>query len=234
MTLIVALVLALLSTGLKDIHSKNEALFVKKAILSSVNDFLPKPVNELSDDEVEAIFSDKIEQVALKGDGSMIEGEGIVSAGYSSGVPEAIDMGKERKKPEGERLYPLFIYNGEKEKYYIASVRGSGLWDEIWANVAIASDFNTIAGISFDHKSETPGLGAEIKDNPAFGARFKGKKLFDESGTYKSVIVVKGGVKDTDHEVDGISGATITTDGVGDMMYKGLKQYMPYFKQAKN
>ncbi len=234
MTLIVALVLALLATGLKDIHSKNEALFVKRAVLTSVNDFLPKPVNELSDQEVEAIFSDRIEQSAFKADGSMIEGEGIVSAGYSSGTPEAIDMGKERKKEEGDRLYPLFVYNSDSEKYYIASVRGSGLWDEIWAFVALGSDFNTIEGISFDHKSETPGLGAEIKDNPAFGERFKGKKLFDESGEFKAVRVVKGGVKDQDHEVDGISGATITTDGVSAMMYNGMQKYLPYFEQTKN
>lgn len=233
MTLIVAFVLALLSTGLKDIHSKNEALFVKKAILTSVNDYLPKPVSELTDDEVETIFSEKIDQVAFKTDGSMIEKEGIVSAGYSSGIPEAIDMAKERKKKEEDRMYPLFIYKGEKDNYYITSVRGSGLWDEIWANVAIASDFNTIAGVSFDHKGETPGLGAEIKDNPAFGAQFKGKKLFDDSGNYKSVNVVKGGVKDKNHEVDGISGATITTDGVADMMYNGLQKYLTYFDQSK-
>lgn len=236
MTLLVALILSLMSTGLKSIHSKNEAVFNKKAILASVNDFLPggSTASSLSAEEVERIFSDNITQKALKSDGTIATADEVAAAGYPSGLAEDIDTGKERKKPYDQRIYPLFIYSNEGKSYYITSVRGSGLWDEIWASVAISDDYNTIVGISFDHKSETPGLGAEIKDNPAFGNGFKGKKLFNSSGVYKSVEAVKGGIRDQDHQVDVISGATITVNGVSEMLYNGIKVYIPYFESIKN
>ena len=91
-----------------------------------------------------------------------------------------------------------------------------------------------MAGASFDHKGETPGLGAEIKDNPAFSKQFKGRKLYDADGNYTSIVVRKGGAKNKTHEVDGISGATVTADGVGEMLYRGIKYYEPYFNQLRN
>jgi Na+-transporting NADH:ubiquinone oxidoreductase subunit C len=233
MTFIVAVILALMATGLKDIHAKNEAVFNKRAILNSVNPYLPKPVSQLSDDEVEELFSTKIVQKAFLSDGTLATEEDIISSGYPGGKPEFIDMGKERKKSESARIFPLFVYNTDQEAYYIASVRGSGLWDEIWANVAVSSDFNTIAGISFDHKGETPGLGAEIKDNPSFAAQFVNTQLFSKDGNFKSVRVAKGKAMNTYHEVDGISGATITCDGVSDMMYAGMKKYTQFFEVLK-
>ena len=126
----------------------------------------------------------------------------------------------------------MFIYNtDDNQKFYIVSVGGKGLWDEIWGNIALESDLNTIAGASFDHKGETPGLGAEIKDNPAFPKMFKGKKLFNEEGQYVSVQSAKTGAKGSPHYVDGISGATVTAVGVGDMMVNGIALYLPYFKK---
>ena len=77
-------------------------------------------------------------------------------------------------------------------KFILVSVRGSGLWDEIWGSIALEDDFNTITGATFDHKGETPGLGAEIKDNPKFPSQFVGKKIYDENGEYVSVQVKKG------------------------------------------
>jgi Na+-transporting NADH:ubiquinone oxidoreductase subunit C len=178
----------------------------------------------MSDTEVEALFKDKIEQKVVKLDGSEVTGM----------VAEQIDMAKEKKKPEAERNLPLFIYKADDGKsYYILAVRGSGLWDEIWANIALQDDFNTIAGTSFDHKGETPGLGAEIKDNPAFPAQFVGKKLLDESGNFISINVVKGGVADGIHDVDAISGSTITSKGVQEMLKRGLGYYQNYLNKLK-
>ena len=77
-----------------------------------------------------------------------------------------IDLGKENKKPVAERVLPVFTFKDDKNKEYnILYVRGKGLWDEIWGYIAMDSDWNSIAGQAFDHKGETPGLGAEIKDN---------------------------------------------------------------------
>ena len=80
---------------------------------------------------------------------------------------------------------------------------------------------------------ETPGLGAEIKDNPTFANNFKGKKIYKD-GEYVSINVRKGGARDKWHDVDGISGATVTADGVDEMLYRGIKYYEPYFEKAKS
>ncbi|MCB0597465.1 MAG: NADH:ubiquinone reductase (Na(+)-transporting) subunit C, partial [Phaeodactylibacter sp.] len=134
--------------------------------------------------------------------------------------------------PEAERRLPLYIYEHNGEKFYILSVRGNGLWDEIWGNIALKSDGNTIAGAAFDHKGETPGLGAEIKDNPSFPAQFEGKKIY-EDGQFVSVKVRKGGAKNKEHEVDAISGATVTSDGVTEMLYRGIEYYQPFLKEVR-
>ena len=104
-----------------------------------------------------------------------------------------------------------------------------------WAHIynMAEDDLKTIAGVSFDHKQETPGLGAEIKDNRDWYNQYIGKKIYDESGNFTSVNAIKGGAKDANHEIDGISGATITADGVNDMMEVGLKLYESYFNKLK-
>jgi len=232
MTALVAVVLAGMNTFLKPTHDKNEAVYNKRAILAAVNDYLPSPVTELSDEQVEEIFS-KISQTVIKVDGTSVDKEGVIAAGYKEGTASSIDMGKERKKPENEKILPTYGFTGEDgKKYWIVSVRGKGLWDEIWGNIAFEDDLNTIAGVSFDHKAETPGLGAEIKDNKDFYSQFKGKKIYD-GPELRSVYVRKGGAKDPDYEVDGISGATITADGVTEMMARGLSYYEPYFNSLK-
>lgn len=225
MTTIVALILSSMSTGLKDIHEKNEAVFNKRSILSSISNHLGQDLKSMTDDEVLELFETKIEQIALDVNGKVVEGDI---------KPEKIKLSNELKKAEAERIAPLFIYtSADGKKYNIFAIRGKGLWDAIWANVAIGADLNTVTGISFDHLAETPGLGAEIKDNADFGKQFIGKKLFSNSGEYKSVAVVKGGVKQPDHQVDAISGATITCVGVSDMMIDGMSFYKPYFEQHK-
>jgi Na+-transporting NADH:ubiquinone oxidoreductase subunit C len=223
--LILTASVAVLLTGLREVTkekaAQNEDIFNKRALLSAVEDHLGDgvTVKSLSDQDVLDIFNKQVEQVVLNMDGEEVEGM----------MAEDVEMEKEKKKPESDRVLPLFIYNTGQEKFYILSVRGSGLWDEIWGAVALENDFNTVAGASFDHKGETPGLGAEIKDNPSFSANFKGKKIYDE-GEYVSVTVRKGGARDQEHEVDGISGATVTADGVTEMLYRGIKYYQPYFK----
>jgi Na+-transporting NADH:ubiquinone oxidoreductase subunit C len=96
--------------------------------------------------------------------------------------------------------------------------------------VALEGDMNTVYGASFGHKSETPGLGAEI-DTEAFQKQFRGKKIFDESGKFVSVKVIKGGAAPEDlHGVDAISGGTITSNGVTEMLQRTLNNYTGYFK----
>lgn len=233
MTIIVALVLALMVDGLKGIHAENESVYNKKGILSAIGEQIGKDVSTMSNDEVQEIFEKQIVQKVVNSKGEELTPEQIKSAcGVSSAVE--IDLGKEAKKPEGQRLLPIFTFTDSKKKTYnILYVRGKGLWDEIWGYVAFSDDWNTISGEAFDHKGETPGLGAEIKDNKAWYSQFTGKKLYNQAGEYKSISVVKGGIKDADHQVDGIAGATITAKGVDEMLRRGLKYYEPYIKKVK-
>ncbi len=91
---------------------------------------------------------------------------------------------------------------------------------------------NTVYGVSFGHKSETPGLGAEI-ETEAFQKRFTGKKILNESGNFVSVRTVKGGASPGDlHAVDAVSGATVTSNGVTEMLKRTLNNYLPYFKKV--
>lgn len=234
MTCSVALLLAAMATMLKPIHKKNEALYNKRAIIQAVETKLPKPVAEMTDAEVNDEFEENINQYVIDMSGRQVDKEEVVEAGYPGGQAENIELERENKKAEEERLLPLFVYTDDDgEKYYIVSVRGNGLWDAIWGNIAFEDDLNTIAGTTFDHQAETPGLGAEIKDNPRFRQQFVGKEIFNDVGEFVSVVVRKGGAKDPVHEVDGISGATITADGVTKMLDKGIAAYMPYIEKQQ-
>jgi Na+-transporting NADH:ubiquinone oxidoreductase subunit C len=229
-TLIMTVFVAVLLTGLREVTKEkaalNEEIFNKRAILMAIEKHLPdgKKVKDLTDSDVAGIFASNIEQVGLNMAGEPVDGV----------LAEDIDMAKERKKPEADRLLPLYVYTQGDQKFYIISIRGNGLWDEIWGNIALEGDLATITGAAFDHKGETPGLGAEIKDNPGFSAQFAGKSIYDDQGNYTSVTVRKGGAKDLKHDVDGISGATVTGDGVTEMLQRGIKYYEPYFAKLKS
>lgn len=235
MTVIVAFVLALMVSGLKPIHTENEEVYNKKGILSAVAEQLGKDINTMSNKEVQEVFSSQIEQKVVNSKGEELTADQIKAAtDGAADKAEDLDLSKESKKPEGEKLLPVYTFKGKDNKMYnILYVRGKGLWDEIWGYITLDSDWNTIAGEAFDHKGETPGLGAEIKENKAWYTQFTGKKLYDQSGAYKSVAVVKGGVKIPDHQVDAISGATITGNGVDEMLERGLKYYEAYIQKNK-
>ncbi len=222
MTLLVSVVLAVVVTGLRPVHETNEAVFKKRDVLRAIKDELGTDLASLSDEEVVNLFSKRIEQVVIDAAGQPVEGASA----------EAIDMAKEEKKPAAERQYPVFIYRGDASSAYLLSVRGNGLWDKIWGTIAVKDDFNTIIGTSFGHVGETPGLGAEITDNPSFSRQFQGKELFDD-GRFVSVAVVKGGVRNPAHQVDAITGATITSNGVTDMLKDGLAVYLPYLESIR-
>lgn len=227
MTTLAALMLAGTREATKAKALENEAIFNKRAILLALGKNLSdngQTAADLTDPQVLEVFSKQVEQLVIDGKGKPVDG---VKA-------ESIDMARERKKPESERKLPVFIFSKGSEKFYIFAIRGNGLWDEIWGSIALKDDLNTVAGAAFDHKGETPGLGAEIKDNPAFPAQFEGTQIYDEAGKYVSILVRKGGAVDKKHEVDGISGATITGDGVSAMLYKGLMLYQPYLESLRS
>jgi len=146
-----------------------------------------------------------------------------------------INIKKEQTKAKngGTRRLPLFVGEKDGETFYIAPIRGKGLWDAIWGYVALNEEM-VVQGVFFDHAGETPGLGANIKQR-YFMDDFRGENLVGDSGAFKGINVAKGNndpknEDKTDHEVDALAGATITGDGVSAMIKNDLKLYLPYFK----
>jgi len=154
--------------------------------------------------------------------------------------PYLIDIKKQKSnaKKGASRLLPLFVgENTDGVKVYVAPIYGKGLWDAIWGYVAMDENM-VIQGAYFDHKGETPGLGANIKQR-YFMDDFIGEHLLDENENFKGVDVAKGNAdpknkNKTDNEVDAIAGATITGDGVTAMIKSDLRLYVPFFKNLKN
>jgi len=145
-----------------------------------------------------------------------------------------INLNNELKKPVAEQRFPLYEANVEGNQFFIVPLRGAGLWNAIWGYIALKEDKNTIQGAVFDHVGETAGLGAEITQQ-WFQDRFIDEKVFDTQGNLVGINVSKtnndpNDLDKDDHEVDAISGATITGDGVTAMIYERLTHYLPYFK----
>lgn len=222
MALVTSVALAFVVNGLKPMHDVNEAVFKKKDILGSIKEQIGVDPAKMKPDEINKLFDEKVEKVVLDASGKALPGLDA----------ESIDLAAEEKKPASERKYPLFIYKGDKGNIYLMSMRGNGLWDKIWGYIALSDDFNTVVGAAFGHVGETPGLGAEIKDNASFPNSFKGKQIL-KAGNFVSIGVIKGGVKDPAHEIDAISGATITSTGVSNMLHDGIAVYLPYFEGLK-
>lgn len=146
-----------------------------------------------------------------------------------------IDLAVELKKKEGdEKLFPVFVCSRNDSTFYILGMRGKGLWDAIWGYVALQSDMNTIYNAVFDHKGETAGLGAEIREN-WYTAQFPGKKIANEKGEFVSVSVIKKGTAPaSDYNVDGVSGGTLTSNGLHDMLKQFFGAFFEYAQTQKN
>lgn len=142
---------------------------------------------------------------------------------------------QEIKTEETDRQLPVYVAKQDNgQSYYVFPLRGKGLWGPIWGYVALESDMNTIYGAVYDHKSETPGLGAEIKESK-FEDLFKGKKIFDENNQFVSISVIKPGTAPTTaYNIDAISGGTITSKGLEAMVYDCLRGYATFMEQKRN
>ncbi len=225
LVVIVAALLSFVSEELKPIQERNVEVEIKQGILQSVN--MTEGVKEAENKNafVEGQFKKYItNSLVVNSQGEVVQGR------------DAFEITKNlkaeyEKKPE-QRGLPLFIYTSPKgEKKYIIPVRGKGLWGPIWGYVALNDDYSTIYGAVFANEKETPGLGAEISEL-WFQAEFKGKKLFDKTGKFVSIEVVKGGTSpDNPHGVDAVSGGTITSKGLQNMLMDSIEPYVNYLKK---
>jgi Na+-transporting NADH:ubiquinone oxidoreductase subunit C len=230
MVLIVGALLAFLASSLKPMITENERLEKQQNILYAmgVNANEGSSATFVSTSEAPGLFSEYIKQQIVVDGATSIEDDQAY----------LIDVKKEQAKAKnGEtRRLPLFVGEKDGKTFYIAPIRGKGLWDAIWGYVALDKNM-VVQGAYFDHKGETPGLGANIKQR-FFMDDFIGEHLLSENGTFKGITVAKGNADPknndkTDNEVDAIAGATITGDGVTAMIKKDLKLYLPYFQNLK-
>lgn len=224
LSLTCAVTLAGIFVALKPRTDMVLALEQKTKILGAVMD-----VSGMKGTEIDSIYASRIVALVLDKEGNIITGidpaSVNVEAEYKSGNPTK---------------FPLYNLKSEVDpanfESCIMPLYGNGLWDNIWGFVSVGGDFNTITGAVFDHKAETPGLGARITE-PDVQARFVGKKIFKENGTFKGVKMQKGEGKDysdNPHQVDGMSGASMTGSGLNDMLITYLQYYQPFFaKQQK-
>lgn len=144
-----------------------------------------------------------------------------------------VNVGAESKKPADERLLPVYECNTTDGLKYIIPVYGAGLWGPIWGYLAFDDNGDTIYGAYFAHQGETPGLGAEI-EKPAFRDQFDGKNVFASDGAFTSVAVSKPGKEPQGQDwVHGVSGGTITSQGVQKMLYDCLLPYSAFLKTLK-
>jgi Na+-transporting NADH:ubiquinone oxidoreductase subunit C len=222
-----SLLLSVVSGSLKDRQERNRALDRQKNVLFAAG-FSSDELGKKKAEEIEKLYADTFEEMVIDTSGAVMDG---VKQSDLSAKEAAIE------DPASNRL-PIFRQkdpsDASKTKAYIYPIIGKGLWSTLYGYLAVEPDGNKIIGVAFYKHGETPGLGAEI-DREWFTKNFKDKKLY-ESGSLVGVQVVKGKVADKtginpDHAVDGVSGATLTCDGVTKLMKKVPKRYEPFFKK---
>ncbi len=230
MVFVVGSLLAFLASSLKPSIKENERIEKQQNILYAMG------VNE--NDESSANFVST--SVAGKEFQKYIKQQLVIEGNKISESKDAylIDIKKEQTNAKSGKVRKLPLFVGEKDgkTFYVAPIRGKGLWDAIWGYIAMDKNM-VVQGAYFDHKGETPGLGANIKQR-YFMDDFIGEHLMSEAGVFKGIRVAKGNndpknEEKTDYEVDAIAGATITGDGVSAMIKSDLKLYVPYFKSLK-
>lgn len=232
MVIIAAALLSSAAMLLKPFQEKNMAIEKMGDIMTSAK------ITGISTDETIAKFNEVVlEALVVDQDGNVVEAttEGNIEEGRAF----KLNLKEQLYKQSTGLPYELPIYVIQKEvgKVYVFPMLGNGLWGNLYGNFALKEDFNTIYGVTFSHDKETPGLGAEISEK-FFQVQFEGKQIFTTSGEFASVKVVKGGAATMPadqqiHGVDAISGGTITSVGVDEMITDVLEAYLPYLEKQR-
>lgn len=210
MVIVVAALLSFTAISLKERQQRNIDLEIKQNIIRSIG-------IEVDRNESEKAFDKYIIKSLVIKDGQVVDGVDALK----------VNLADEIKKPGNQRLNPLFVAEKEGNRFFIIPLRGKGLWGPIWGYIALYDDVQTVYGATFDHKSETPGLGAEI-NTAGFQSQFSNKKIM-RNNEFVSIEVRKGDASG-DHQVNGISGGTITSVGVDEMLRDNIRNYIDFLK----
>lgn len=219
LVVIVGVTLASVSIGLKPIQTKNAEIKKKMDILGALK------IESTRKDAEEKFtkYIDLSKSAVIDANGNPVDGVD----------PFDVDIKKQYRDKTldlKDRLYPIFVGNVEGKTKYIIPLVGTGLWGPIWGYLAVNDDKQSIYGAVFDHKTETPGLGAEITTD-RFTKQFVDEMISD-NGQFAPFKVVKDGSGSSAlHKVDGITGGTITSKGVEKMLNNTLVVYVKYFNK---
>ncbi len=215
MVIVVAAILSFAATNLKKAQQQNIKIEKMQNILASVNISTEAATAE------ETYTNTVKDSYIINAKGEKVEGNAF-----------SVDMAAEYKKIVSDRKLPVFECSINGEVKYILPLYGAGLWGPIWGYVSLNADANTIYGANFDHQGETPGLGAEIS-TPAFQQQFKGKTIFN-GDVLTSIMVAKSNESyPAEYSVDAISGGTITSKGLEEMIKKDLSAYEAFLKSKQ-
>jgi Na+-transporting NADH:ubiquinone oxidoreductase subunit C len=234
--LVCAVIVAGSAVGLKPIQQKNAALDMQRNVLDAAGLLTPET-------DVVAVFNNRVdtrlinlntlEEVDSVDGKSATEYDPIASAkkaGLGTKLEKSEDIAGIGALENVSKVYFINDENGALETV-VVYVRGYGLWGTMYGLMAVAPDMNTIKGINFYEHSETPGLGGEIQ-NPNWTASWQGKEIYDNGSV---AIDVTKNVTDKAHDVDALSGATLTSNGVENTMqfWFSDKAYGPLFDKIR-
>jgi len=253
-TLFVALILSVFfsvivsvaAVMLKPAQEKNQTLNMKTNILAAA-DMLPAGA---SADQVEKVFSQFEVRLVNLDTGEYVEPSAVgvtdpmkydmykaaFNPDLSTKIPAVEDIAGIKRRPDIARVFVL--RNGDELEKVVLPISGYGLWSTLYGFVCLEGDANTIQGLGFYQHAETPGLGGEV-DNPRWKSEWRGKVVYDEDKTVPQIKLVKGGVtagtKDQEHKVDALSGATLTSRGVENLVdyWLGKRGFAPYLEKLR-
>ncbi len=217
MVIIVAFLLAFVSSTLKPAQDLNMALDKKKQVLAALG------IRGLSDQE----STDKYAEV-VKADAILDVDGNTINEGTPGGEKAGFALNSADYKAG---KLALFVCDVDGERKYVVPVYGMGLWGAIWGYVAVNEDGSKVCGAYFNHASETAGLGADIKDSKAWQDKFIGKTIYAADGTPALKVVKASELKNPESEVDGLTGATLTCNGVSEMLQEGFEKYRKAIKK---
>ena len=215
---VVAFLLAFVFQALKSKQDANVALDKKKQILYSLN------IRGLDDAKAAEAYSKTVlSDNVVSLDGTIQE--------FTAKDNESTAFKFNSADYKNDRL-ALYICDVDGQRKYVIPVYGMGLWGPINGYIALNEDKQTVYGAYFNHEGETAGLGAEIKDDASWQAKFVGKKLFAE-GNPEIALAVKKKVDNVDTQVDAVTGATLTSDGVSAMRHECLGKYIKFLQSKE-
>jgi Na+-transporting NADH:ubiquinone oxidoreductase subunit C len=224
--IVCSLLLSVIAGSLAGKQEENRVLDKRKNILLAAG-VSRDQVGKMSAAEVQTTYDAKLEELVINTAGDVVEGK----------KPSDLDAKDQSGESRSPKLLPLFRQKDEAGKTvgYIYPVTGKGLWSTMYGYLAVKPDGSEVVGVAFYKHGETPGLGAEI-EQPWFTSSFVGKQIYKD-GKIEGIEVVKGKVADktgidTNHAVDGMSGATLTGNGVTKMSKTEPAKYDAFFKKS--